>query len=315
LTRSRLFSPVIAILATIGFYIYLQKNPIQLPKPKTNKVTSATQATEETTEIQNSNNELSKNTNPEPSAPVVKAIQVVEAPKENSGEKPHEIDAVSFRVEDGLAIVDADIVLGEPAAGGPDSGYAAAPKLRLWESSRIPYYIQPSFDDPQRVLTAISMFLGTAINLVPYQEGDEDVIVFENGPKDCRSYLGKVGGKQPIWLAGNCGPKEIAHEIMHALGFIHEQNRTDRDKYVLVNHDNIEQGAEINFELFPVSLMTVSGGQPFDFESIMMYPPTIFSKSSSMPTLQSKIPGKSIAPLQHLSRSDLIRLERAYGTR
>ena len=315
MTRSRLFSPVIAILATIGFYIYLQKNPIPKPKSETNKVSVVTQATEEAKEIENSAAEVTKVSVPQEKPPVNQAVQVVEAPKEKAGEKPHELDAVSFKVEDGLAVVDADIVLGEPAAGSPETGYAAAPKLRLWESSRIPYYIQPSFEDPQRVLTAISMFLGTAVNLVPYQEGDEDVIVFENGPKDCRSYLGKVGGKQPIWLAGNCGPREIAHEIMHALGFIHEQNRSDRDKYVLVNHDNIEQGAEINFELFPVSLMTVSGTQPFDFESIMMYPPTIFSKSSNMPTLQSKVPGKSISPSQHLSRSDLIRIERAYGTR
>lgn len=30
--------------------------------------------------------------------------------------------------------------------------------------------------------------------------------------------------------------------MMHALGFLHEQNRWERDKHVTVNYDNVQDG-------------------------------------------------------------------------
>lgn len=34
----------------------------------------------------------------------------------------------------------------------------------------------------------------------------------------------------------------VIHELMHACGFLHEQNRYERDDYVTVNYANIRQG-------------------------------------------------------------------------
>ena len=65
---------------------------------------------------------------------------------------------------------------------------------------------------------------------------------------ECSSQVGRQGGKQKILLGDNCYThRTITHEvkleydfcmvtctiqIMHALGFWHEQNRPDRDDYV-----------------------------------------------------------------------------------
>lgn len=57
----------------------------------------------------------------------------------------------------------------------------------------------------------------------------------------CNSWIGRVGDKQIINLAGGCVHEfgEVQHEVMHALGFYHEQSRIDRDNYITVNFQNI----------------------------------------------------------------------------
>ena len=58
--------------------------------------------------------------------------------------------------------------------------------------------------------------------------------------------MGRQGGKQDISIGNGCERKgTILHEIMHSIGFIHEQSRPDRDKYVKVLMDNIKKG-ELN---------------------------------------------------------------------
>lgn len=98
---------------------------------------------------------------------------------------------------------------------------------------------------------------------------------------------------------------------MHAAGFIHEQNRSDRDKYVRVLWNNILNSAKGNFELFPDELMKVSGTAPFDYESIMIYQPSAFSKNNQ-PTLVPVAEGAVISPSRNLSPSDRARITRAY---
>ena len=59
----------------------------------------------------------------------------------------------------------------------------------------------------------------------------------------CWSYLGMLGGEQPVSIGSGCEYKGIIqHEIFHALGRVHEQSRPDRDQYVTIHFENVEPG-------------------------------------------------------------------------
>merc|ERR1712168_1208853 len=90
----------------------------------------------------------------------------------------------------------------------------------------------------------------------------------------CSSLVGynigdHVGEKaQPLSLDHGCRSKFIVtHELGHALGFWHEQNRRDRDQYIRVYTENTEAGGEHNSEMNQDSLVDTE----YDFLSIMHY--------------------------------------------
>ena len=60
-------------------------------------------------------------------------------------------------------------------------------------------------------------------------------------PFSCHSPVGHHRGRGLVSLGHGCERKGTAmHEFLHVLGFWHEQNRYDRDKYVTINLSNVK---------------------------------------------------------------------------
>jgi hypothetical protein len=225
--------------------------------------------------------------------------------------KPVERDVVSFRVEDGYGVAFGDILIGEIKPGIPTKGRARVPPAQRWESPQIPYFITRDFPNPERVYQALE-YLGknTILNFVPLSD-QKDAIVFENG-KGCKSYVGRIGGHQPIRIGTGCGVQEILHEILHAIGFVHEQSREDRDQYVRVLWDNINPDYKSNFEIAPEAILEIGSYNDFDYRSIMLYQANTFARTPDLKTLES-VGRDPIEPTgEGLSRSDISRIARLF---
>lgn len=111
----------------------------------------------------------------------------------------------------------------------------------------------------------------------------------------------------------NFDPGIIAHEVLHSLGFFHEQSRTDRDDYIVINTNNIIPGKEHNFTIF-----TDNGYQGFDrgeydYNSIMHYGPTAFAKSPGLITISRKDGGYLSGQRYYLTQGDIAGLNFIYG--
>lgn len=96
-------------------------------------------------------------------------------------------------------------------------------------------------------------------------DGESNFVIFIHpifGPT--KTHLQKVG--TPI------------HEIMHALGFLHEQNRADRDQYVRIQYGNIKPETTPNFDKASPG-ETTEFGVKYDTSSVMHYSSTAFSSN------------------------------------
>ncbi|NWW08825.1 MEP1A protein, partial [Oreocharis arfaki] len=180
----------------------------------------------------------------------------------------------------------------------------------------IPYILGDDLDLNAKavILQAFEMFrLKSCIDFKPY-EGERSYIFFSK-QDGCWSMVGDLQTGQNLSIGSGCDHRAIVeHEVLHALGFYHEQSRMDRDDYVTIWWDEIIAGGEHNFAKYDDSYIT-DLNTPYDYESLMHYAPFSFNKNESVPTITAKIPAFDDVIGQRLDFSaiDLERLNRMYN--
>ncbi|KAM6915100.1 meprin A subunit alpha [Xenentodon cancila] len=154
--------------------------------------------------------------------------------------------------------------------------------------------------------------LRSCVDFKPY-EGETSYISFTK-LSGCWSYVGDDREGQNVSIGDGCDTKAIVeHELLHALGFYHEQSRSDRDDYVRIWWDQIEDGKAHNFDKYEDDFIT-DLNTPYDYESIMHYRPFSFNKNESIPTITTSIPyfNDIIGQRLDFSTADITRLNRMY---
>ncbi|NP_001122199.1 meprin A subunit alpha precursor [Danio rerio] len=198
-------------------------------------------------------------------------------------------------------------------AGDPRRNAIIDEKAR-WQFP-IPYILTDTLDLNAKgvILQALEMYrLKSCVDFKPY-EGESTYISFTK-LDGCWSFVGDLKTGQNVSIGERCDTKAIVeHELLHALGFYHEQSRSDRDDYVKIWWDQIIEGKEHNFNKYEDDFIT-DLNTPYDYESIMHYRPLSFNKDPDIPTITTTIPAFNNIIGQRLDFSalDLERLNRMY---
>ncbi|RXG66010.1 Zinc metalloproteinase nas-14 [Armadillidium vulgare] len=148
----------------------------------------------------------------------------------------------------------------------------------------------------------------TCVRFVPKSLLDVNFVYIQKG-KDCASNVGRVGGGQPLSLSPRCIQYGIIlHELLHALGFWHEQSRYDRRRFVDIHWFNIKPlmlpnffiERYITYKKSPYYIMS-DVGLPYDYDSIMHYSPYTFARNKDRPTISPKDDNVNIGQRSGLS--------------
>ncbi|KAM8857123.1 uncharacterized protein ACB058_008903 [Synchiropus picturatus] len=150
---------------------------------------------------------------------------------------------------------------------------------------------------------------GTCVRFVP-RTHQRDFIDIQ--PKSgCWSYLGSRGGKQTVSLRDPDCLKVgvISHELMHTLGFVHEQSRLDRDNYVTVLWPNIWRDRIRNFEKFKTNTLDL----PYDYGSIMHFGMYAYSEDGEPTIVPKNNKNVKLGQATTLSPVDKMKINKLYN--
>ncbi|XP_074541078.1 low choriolytic enzyme-like [Halichoeres trimaculatus] len=186
----------------------------------------------------------------------------------------------------------------------------------LWPKSQngkveIHFQISKKYDDNEKnkILNAMKdVESKTCIRYIP--RATQRVYLSIEPRYGCFSMLGRIGDKQVLSLQrfGCVHHGIIQHELLHALGFHHEHNRSDRDQYVKIHWGNFYNYYAINFRKKDTNNLNT----PYDYSSIMHYGRTAFGHLGAetiTPIPDASVP---IGQREGLSEIDVLRINRLY---
>ncbi|KAK7866830.1 hypothetical protein R5R35_005258 [Gryllus longicercus] len=190
-----------------------------------------------------------------------------------------------------------------------------------WGDRTIPYKLRDGdFNEAQAAIIRNSLEeynTRTCVRVREATAADRDWVLVTREDSGCWSYVGRQGGQQQLNLQdnqwGTCLISgTVVHEFLHAFGFYHQQSATERDDYVQILWDNIQDGTAYNFDKYGADLISEFGVE-YDTESVMHYDKYAFSKNGQPTIISIRDPNQSLGNNRGLTDRDILKLNRMYG--
>ncbi|KAM7014901.1 high choriolytic enzyme 1-like [Tautogolabrus adspersus] len=175
----------------------------------------------------------------------------------------------------------------------------------------VPYRISQEYSRRERnlIIQGLRSFAScTCIRFTPLDQQRDFVDI--KSLTGCFSYVGRRGGNQTLSLMrrGCVYTSTIHHELLHALGFDHEQTRSDRDEHVRILLENVRPGTEGNFR----RIQTNNLNTPYDYNSVMHYSRFAFSRNEQPTIIPIPDAIVAIGRAVKMSPNDILRVNRLY---
>ncbi|XP_077982990.1 zinc metalloproteinase nas-15-like [Glandiceps talaboti] len=240
--------------------------------------------------------------------------------RDNFGDDEH--DAMEYILQENTNIVNSDkrggtmLLEGDIYIGLRGVQHNAIRDVdKLWSGGIIPYTFHSYYDNHPDAKNSIIAVMEhyEELTCIDFVSRTKEIDYLEIAPlQGCWSSVGRDGGRQEISLGESCTEHlgTIMHEFMHALGFYHEQSRTDRDNYIDIMRENIFPMMEYNFEKYGHDKIDDLGA-PYDYASIMHYPRKAFS-SNGKDTIVPKQVDAKIGQRNFFSKTDLYKINKLY---
>ncbi|XP_021340903.1 meprin A subunit beta-like isoform X2 [Mizuhopecten yessoensis] len=129
----------------------------------------------------------------------------------------------------------------------------------------------------------------------------------------CRTdHIGMAGGRQKLYLNNDCMFKrDIMSLLLVTLGLYHEHQRPDRDQYIQVHLDNVQDIARTLFGKVPAGDTDLLSF-PYDFDSITHFSPYAYAKDPHHPTITTTISAVPFGNKRMLSYHDVLKVQTLY---
>ncbi|XP_041445753.1 embryonic protein UVS.2-like [Xenopus laevis] len=186
----------------------------------------------------------------------------------------------------------------------------------LWQKINgtvyVPYTLDEQYnnDEINMITTTMQVYATlTCVQFVPYTNEDDYITI--KSANGCWSFMGRQGGAQIVSVQkGYCTSEGTTmHELNHALGFVHEQSRSDRDDYVDIMYQYISPDDKVNFDKMDTNNLRTR----YDYQSIMHYPAWAYSNTTGKNTIVAKPdPSVTLGAGSTMTSLDFTKINRLY---
>jgi len=222
--------------------------------------------------------------------------------------------AIQYRVLNGQALVEGDILLGpveslDAAKADEREALVITAERYRWPNKTVVYEVDSALPNKDRVTQAIAEWEANTPIRFKLREGETDYVRIQRAGSGCSANLGRIGGRQVVNLGDACSLGNTIHELGHTLGLYHTQSRIDRNRNIRVLYENLDKAY---WDQYEQELLSAEDVGPYDYGSIMHYGIRGFERNTrnGMETTPRGIP---IGLRTSLSTGDMLAVRKIYG--